>query len=119
MEIYKTFRFEAAHYLPHVAENHKCRNMHGHSYKFTIYVQGEVNPESGWVVDFHDIKLAIAPTVDELDHQVLNSVLGLENPTAENITIWLWNRIKPLLPQLSKIHLKETETSGCVYEGAN
>ena len=117
MEIYKTFRFEAAHYLPHVPESHKCRNMHGHSYKFTIYVQGEVNPASGWVVDFHDIKLAIAPIVEEVDHRVLNDIKGLENPTAENITIWLWNRIKPLLPQLCRIHLNETETSGCIYSG--
>jgi 6-pyruvoyltetrahydropterin/6-carboxytetrahydropterin synthase len=117
MEIYKTFRFEAAHYLPHVPETHKCRNMHGHSYKFTIYVEGKVNPDTGWVVDFHDLKLAVTPIVEELDHQVLNNIKGLENPTAENITIWLWNKIKPLLPQLCKIHLKETETSGCIYKG--
>ncbi len=117
MEIYKTFRFEAAHYLPNVSETHKCRNMHGHSYVFKVFVEGDVNPETGWVVDFHEIKNAVTPLVEEVDHAVLNNIKGLENPTAENITIWLWSRIKPLVPMLSKIELAETATSGCVYKG--
>jgi len=117
MEIYKIFRFEAAHFLPRVAEGHKCRNMHGHSYKFIIYLNGALDAQSGWLLDFHDIKLAIDPIVEILDHQVLNDIPGLENPTAEVITIWLWNRIKPILPQLCRVHLKETASSGCIYEG--
>jgi len=69
-------------------------------------------------MDYGDLKMAAGPVVDLLDHHLLNEIEGLENPTAEVLSIWIWNKIKPLLPQLSRIELKETPTSGVIYEGA-
>ncbi|RMI09760.1 MAG: 6-carboxytetrahydropterin synthase QueD [Calditrichaeota bacterium] len=117
MEIFKEFTFEAAHYLPHVPEGHKCRRLHGHSFRVRIYVQGPVGEESGWVMDFADLKRAFTPLHRQLDHHFLNEIEGLENPTSENIARWIWERLKPQLPGLSKIELHETCTAGCVYRG--
>lgn len=117
MEIFKEFVFEAAHRLPHVPEGHKCARLHGHSFTAQIYVSGEVEPLTGWVRDFADIKAAFAPYYDVLDHHYLNEVDGLENPTSENIAVWIWSKMVPLLPGLSKVVVKETCTTGAVYQG--
>ena len=117
MELYKDFTFEAAHFLPKVGPQHKCRIMHGHSYKLTVFVSGPVNPDTGWIIDFNEIKATVKPLVDQLDHQILNEQQGLENPTCENMAIWFWDHIKPSIPQLSKITIAETATSGCSYTG--
>ncbi len=117
MEIFKEFRFEAAHYLPNVPKEHKCRNMHGHAYRVVIYLSGEVGKSTGWVVDFTEIKDAFTPGLTTLDHQVLNKIKGLENPTVENLTVWIWEKLFLLVPQLTKITVYETETSGCTYTG--
>jgi 6-pyruvoyltetrahydropterin/6-carboxytetrahydropterin synthase len=116
-EIYKEFSMDCAHYLPNVPADHKCARMHGHTYYVKIFVQSEIDPYSGWVVDFADIKKAWAPLEARLDHFLLNEIPGLENPTAENIAIYLWNELKPTLPQLSKLEIKETPTSGVIYVG--
>lgn len=115
MLIYKQFIFDSAHFLPNVPEGHKCRAMHGHTYKLTIYVEGDLQPE-GWIIDFTDLKNIVNPVIGTLDHQLLNAIPGLENPTSEVLAIWLWNKIKPLLPILKKIELNETPTSGVIYE---
>jgi 6-pyruvoyltetrahydropterin/6-carboxytetrahydropterin synthase len=117
MEVYKDFRFEAAHFLPKVPEGHPCKKMHGHSYKVTVHIKGEPGNETGWLLDFGDIKKAFAPILQKLDHAVLNEIEGLENPTSELLAIWIWKQLHPVLPQLSKIIVSETSTSGCVYEG--
>jgi len=117
MEIWKQFTFEAAHLLPNVPEGHKCRRLHGHSYSVRIYVEGELDPQLGWVTDFADIKKAYQPIRDQLDHYYLNDIEGLENPTAESIARWIWERLQLRLPNLSKIEIGETCTSGCVYRG--
>jgi len=117
METWKQFTFEAAHMLPNVPESHKCRRLHGHSYSVRIYVDGELDPRLGWVTDFGDIKKAYLPVREQLDHYYLNDIDGLENPTAENIARWIWVRLQPRLPILSKIEIGETCTSGCVYSG--
>ncbi len=117
MEIFKEFTFEAAHHLPHVPADHKCRRLHGHSFHVAIFVQGEIDKQSGWVMDFADIKTAFDPILKQLDHYCLNEIVGLENPTSENIACWIWQRLKPSLPTLSKIIIRETCNSGCVYEG--
>lgn len=119
MEIFKEFRFEAAHFLPNVPLDHKCRNMHGHAYRVIIYLKGTPGNTSGWIADFTDIKSAFAPLLRQLDHKVLNEVSGLENPTVENLTIWIWNKISPSVSMLSKVTVYETETSGCIYTGSN
>lgn len=117
MKIFKEFTFDSAHSLPHVPEGHKCKNVHGHTYHLTLFFEGDLDEKLGWVIDFTDIKTEIKPIIDSLDHKYLNDIPGLENPTCEVMCIWLWNIIKPKLPQLSKIKLKETPTSGAVYEG--
>jgi 6-pyruvoyltetrahydropterin/6-carboxytetrahydropterin synthase len=118
MEIYKEFSFDSAHYLPNVPEGHKCKNMHGHTYKLKVFIQGEIDPHLGWIMDFKELKDKLAPVIDQLDHRLINDIQGLENPTAENITVWIWQQIKPVLPQLSKIELYETPTTGVIYSGS-
>ncbi len=117
MRIEKTFRFEAAHWLPNVPEGHKCKRLHGHSYQVTIVVEGEICQEQGWVLDFGSIKEAYAPLDKILDHYCLNEIEGLENPTSELLAKWIWDRVKPKLPQLSEVCIAETCTSRCVYHG--
>ena len=115
--LYKQFTFDAAHYLPKVPDGHKCKQMHGHTYHLTIFIEGEVLKEQGWILDFGDIKELLKPVLGVIDHALLNNIPGLENPTAELFSVWLWDKIKPLLPELKKIELKETPTSGVIYEG--
>ena len=117
MELFKQFSIEAAHWLPNVPADHKCRRMHGHSFQIQVHVRGPVDPRLGWVMDFAEIKAAFAPVEDEIDHRCLNDVEGLENPTSENLARWLWKRLRPALPLLSKIVVQETCNSGCVYMG--
>jgi 6-pyruvoyltetrahydropterin/6-carboxytetrahydropterin synthase len=117
MEIFKEFRFEAAHRLPNVPPDHKCARLHGHSFIAEIYVKGPVGDDSGWVIDFSEVKHAFKPLEKQLDHNYLNEVKGLENPTSENLAKWIWTNLELSLPLLSKVVVRETCTSGCVYEG--
>ena len=117
MEIFKQFTFDAAHFLPNVADTHKCKNIHGHTYRLTVYFDGPLDAHLGWVMDFAEIKKVIKPIVDRLDHKLMNDIEGLENPTCERIAVWLWDQIKTELPLLSRIELNETPTSGAVYRG--
>lgn len=115
MEIFKEFTIEAAHRLPNVPEGHKCSRLHGHSFKIEIYVSGEIGADSGWVMDFADIKHAFQPLYEQLDHHYMNEIEGLENPTSENLARWIWQKLIRDLLQLSKVVVRETCTSGCVY----
>ncbi len=117
MEIFKEFTFDAAHFLPNVPDGHKCKNMHGHTYRIRLYCEGPVDPHTGWVVDFAVIKKVWEPIHKMLDHQLLNEVPGLHNSTAENISIWVWDKLKKDLPQLSKVELWETPSCGVIYCG--
>ncbi len=117
MEIFKDFTFEAAHFLPNVPDGHQCKRLHGHSFKLRVFVSGPVTEPTGWVMDFGDLKKSVAPIIDNLDHYYLNEIAGLENPTSENICRWIWNNLKPSLPQLCQLELRETCTSGCIYRG--
>ena len=117
MELRKTFQFEAAHLLPHLPKSHKCRRLHGHSFKVDIVVVGELDPKLGWVMDYADISDAFKPIWEKLDHRYLNEIPGLENPTSENVAIWIWKKLKPKLPLLTEIVVAETCTARCVYRG--
>lgn len=117
MDIFIDFTFEAAHRLPNVPAGHKCARLHGHSFQLRVYVRGEPGPKTGWIMDFAEIKAACRPIVDRLDHYYLNDIEGLENPTSENLCRWIWTRLKPALPALSALQLRETCTSGCLYRG--
>jgi len=117
MDIFKEFIFEAAHRLPNVPAGHKCGRLHGHSFRVELHVRGPVDRESGWVQDFGDVKSAFQPTYDRLDHHFLNEVEGLSNPTSENLARWIWHEARLRLPGLSKVVVRETCTTGCIYEG--
>ena len=117
MQIFREFKFEAAHSLPRAPEGHKCRRLHGHSYRLFVHVEGTVDPHTGWVCDFAEIKKGVEPIIDLLDHQFLNEIPGLEQSTVENLARWLWPRLKAAVPGLARIVLWETATSGCEYRG--
>jgi 6-pyruvoyltetrahydropterin/6-carboxytetrahydropterin synthase len=117
IEIFKEFRIEAAHRLPHVPPGHKCSRLHGHSFRIGVHVAGPIDPLRGWVCDFADVSQAFAPLFEQLDHRYLNDVEGLENPTSEVLAGWIWQRLRPVLPGLTRIVIHETCTSGCEYRG--
>lgn len=76
-----------------------------------------MDPEMDWVVDFAELDAAFSPIRTQLDHYYLNDIPGLENPTTERMARWIWQKLKPGLPGLSKIVIQETHLSGCVYRG--
>ncbi|WP_410016614.1 6-carboxytetrahydropterin synthase QueD [Sodalis sp. C49] len=115
--LFKEFTFEAAHRLPHVPDGHKCGRLHGHSFMVRVEITGEVDPFTGWVIDFAELKALFRPILDQLDHYYLNDIPGLENPTSEVLAHWIWQQLKPRLPLLSGIMVKETCTAGCIYRG--
>ena len=117
MDIFKVFHIEAAHRLPNVPAGHKCARLHGHSFRVEVHVGGYPGAQTGWVMDFADVKAAFAPVFERLDHRYLNEITGLENPTSEHLAMWIWDALQPALPALSKIVVHETCTSGCVYSG--
>jgi 6-pyruvoyltetrahydropterin/6-carboxytetrahydropterin synthase len=117
VELVKEYRFEAAHRLPHVPAGHKCARLHGHSFKFEIHVAGPVDAHSGWFIDYGALDDVVGPLVARLDHYYLNELDGLENPTSEILAGWLWERIRPRIPQLVAITLHETCDARCIYRG--
>ena len=111
------FRFEAAHRLPKLPATHKCFRLHGHSFKIELTIEGPVNPETGWLVDFGEVHALFKPLHDQLDHHYLNEIPGLENPTSEVLAQWIWQKIKPSLSLLTRVTVFETCDSRCEYEG--
>lgn len=117
MLIFKEFTFDSAHYLPHVPDGHKCKEMHGHTYRLRVWIEDQPHPQLGWVMDFADLKAIVKPVVDQLDHKCMNQVAGLQNPTCELIAVWIWEQLKPALPKMTRVELHETPSSGVIYEG--
>lgn len=118
MVLYKAFTFDSAHFLPNLPDGHACKQLHGHTYHLTVFIEGKIAEEEGWVLDFTVLKKAVEPVIKQVDHKLLNDIEGLHNPTSERLAVWLWDNIKPALPLLKKIELKETPTSGVIYEGS-
>jgi len=115
VRVRRRFRFEAAHRLPH--HPGKCRNLHGHSYELVVVVERPVDPHSGMAIDFADLKGVVRrEVVDPLDHRSVNEVI--DNPTAEEMTVWMWERLQPILPGLVEIELFETRDCSVVYRGS-
>lgn len=118
VRLVKTMTFEAAHWLPGFPDGHKCRRMHGHSFRVEVIVEGEMDRERGYLIDYGDIGRALDPIREQLDHHCLNDVPGLENPTSEMIAVWLWERLTGPLPMLAEIVVHETCSSRCHYRGS-
>lgn len=117
VRLVRDFAFDAAHRLPCAPPGHACGRVHGHSFGVQIACEGEIDPEAGWLIDFAEIERALRPLLDQLDHQYLNEIEGLENPTAEHIARWIWVRLKPRLPLLAQVTVAEKSTSRCEYSG--
>ena len=113
----KDFRFEAAHTLPSLPEGHKCRQMHGHSFKIEIHIEGEVDETIGWIYDHKKISDAMRPLLEQLDHGYLNDIPGLESPTIERMAAWFWRKLESDLPGLAEIVIFETPTARCSFRG--
>jgi 6-pyruvoyltetrahydropterin/6-carboxytetrahydropterin synthase len=113
VQLRKSFGFEAAHVLPH--HPGKCARLHGHSYRLEVALSGPLQPDgpaAGMVQDFDLVSQVVkAAVIAELDHRSLNDVV--DNPTAEELTVWIWRRLAPQLPQLDELVLWETR-SACV-----
>ncbi len=118
MRIYKDFKFEAAHFLPTAAPGTANARVHGHSFRARVVIDGEPDPETGYVFHFDDLTAAIAETEAALDHRMLNEVEGLAAPTLERMAIWIWNRLQNRVPGLAEIHVnRDSCGEGCVYSG--
>lgn len=118
MEIFRDFTFDAAHAISGLPDGHKCKNLHGHTYKLTVYLTGGLDPTIGWILDFAELKKIVwSKALDYLDHKNINEIADIGSPTCEHITIWIWRRLKPQLPGLTRITLREGANSGCTYAG--
>ena len=114
MKVRRGFDFEAAHRLPH--HPGKCRDLHGHSYRLQVTVDRPVDPGSGMAIDFGDLKRVVrTEVVDLLDHKYVNDMI--ENPTAEEMAVWIWRRLETRLEGLEEIELHETRNCSVVYRG--
>lgn len=116
-ELKQHFQIEAARFLPHLPKDHPCAHMHGHSFKISLTFKGDLDPVIGWVVDYHYVTQLMKPILAEIDHKVLNDVPGLLNPTSENLSCWIFNKVKVHLSGLTSVNVSETPTTECIYTG--
>lgn len=117
VELCRTYHFSAAHHLPQAPEGHKCRRLHGHSYRLDVVVRGQMDPTTGWLLDYGDIDSAVRPVLAEIDHRTLNDVPGLENATSEVLAGWLWQRLEDRLDGLHRVSVSETPGAVCHFYG--
>lgn len=118
MLIYKEFTFEAAHHLPQAPAGHPNARIHGHSFRVRVSLSGRPDPKTGVIVHFGDIDATLGKLKERLDHHYLNEIEGLETPTLEHITIWIWQELKAVYPGLEEIEVaRDTCREGCVYRG--
>lgn len=115
LELRQHFQVESARFLPHLDSSHPCSRMHGHSFKITLTLVGINDPKLGWVIDYNDITKIMSPILKEIDHRNLNEVKGLENPTSENLCIWIYEKALQHLPQLTRVTVSETASTECSY----
>jgi 6-pyruvoyltetrahydropterin/6-carboxytetrahydropterin synthase len=118
LHIWRRFRFEAAHQLPNVQPGHKCGRMHGHGFEVILHADQDIG-QRDMGLDFDYLEKCWAPIHAECQHACLNDIPGLENPTSEVISGWIWRRLKPQLPELSWVTVYETASSGCSHDGVN
>jgi|SRR5215470_12206179 len=117
IELTREYRFEAAHRLPRVPAAHKCARLHGHSFRFELLLEGEVDERTGFLIDFGDVDVIVQPLVARLDHFYLNEIEGLDNPTSEILAAWIWRALKEKLPMLAAVTVAETCDARCTYRG--
>ncbi|SRR6266404_803133 len=118
IEIFKEFTFDAAHHLAaNVGAEHRYAQLHGHSFQVAVFFRGELDPQTGWVADFATLDAAIKPVRNLLDHRYLNDIEGLERPTLEAISRWIFEQLSRETPLLHRVTVKRGSCSeGCSYE---
>ena len=116
-ELTRKYEFHAARKLTSLPESHPCSKMHGHTFSVIVKISGNLDESKGWVMDFSDIDDIYHTNVQSLlDHKYLNDVKGLNNPTSENLCVWIWNNLKKHISGLKKIRLSEDHGTGIIYE---
>jgi 6-pyruvoyltetrahydropterin/6-carboxytetrahydropterin synthase len=118
-EIFKEFTFEAAHHLAvNVTDGHPYSRLHGHSFQVQVFLKGEPDQKKKWLCDFGEIEQRVGVLRAELDHNYLNQIPGLEVPTLENISRWIWDRLDSQIPGLDRIVVRRGSCGeGCVFHG--
>ena len=114
-ELKQHFQIESARFLPNLPSGHPCARMHGHSFKIILTLVGPLQAGFGWVRDYHEIEQTVKPHLQKLDHHTLNEVPGLENPTSENLALWLYENLKKTLPELTRVTIQETASTECSF----
>jgi 6-pyruvoyltetrahydropterin/6-carboxytetrahydropterin synthase len=115
-ELRQEFRLESARYLPYLPKSHPCSQTHGHSFRITLVLQGQLNESIGWVRDYHEIQILWDKEIKtQLDHKLLNEVPGLNNPTSELISKWIYEKLRNLIPELKQVVVSETPNTECRY----
>jgi len=118
MRIYRTYRAHCARYIPTLNDDHICKKMHGHTFNIVIYLEGPINPNTGFVMDFFDLDIIVKKEViDLIDHKVLNDINGLENPSSEHLAVYVFDRLKKKVDYLSKVSVSEDHGTGIEYSG--
>ena len=117
MVVYKEYYINSARFLPNLPKEHICSQIHGHTYNIKVSVKGSINSVTGFVIDAFDIDKFFNKVYIEIDHKLLNEIKGLENPTSENICIFIWGRLVEDIPNLYQIEIKENNVTGFIYSG--
>lgn len=114
--VWRRYYFQAAHRLPNVALGHKCGNMHGHGFAIVLQASHHVG-DGDLSIDYDLLDTHWKPVFELLDHACLNEIPGLENPTSELISQWIWNKVKLHFAELSAVTVYETASCGASYNG--
>ncbi len=114
-ELKTQFRIESARFLPNLPDGHPCKRLHGHGFEIILRLIGPLDPEIGWVRDYHEIEKTARPVLNQIDHRVLNEVPGLENPTSELLCQWLFEKLKPSISELVQVSVRETPGTECSF----
>ena len=117
-ELFYEFIFDAAHQFSHKPVGHKYRALHGHSFRAEVAVRGEPQADTGFIVDFETLEKACAQLHETLDHNFLNEIPGLEIPSLENISRWIWQQLAPQFSGLYRVTVRrDSLRQGCSYYG--
>ena len=118
MKIIRTYTVHSARFIPTLDSNHPCSKMHGHTFKIIIELDGPINKDTGFVMDFYDLDVIVnEKIIKKIDHKVLNEIDGLDNPSSEFLSIWIWNKLITSIPILSEITVSEELGTGIKYSG--
>lgn len=118
LEISYRFGFDAAHHFDHFPEGHPNRGVHGHSFQVEVAIEGDADPATGFVSDLGDVEAACTEVRRALDHKVLNDLPGLDKPSLENLSVWIWKRLKPRYARLARVTVRrDSAGQACTYRG--